>query len=136
MPRRFHRGTNVMIDRRARLAGAVVATYPVTLLITSREGDTVNLTEVAEACFLKVVRAFGIKALRLLPIVLPGFETLLVAVVRSRVGTVENVLTIAKRIVAKGPSITEWTIESRITSNDYLAPGLCLSRARGNKRNS
>ena len=125
------------IGRNAGLAGPVVAAYPVTLLITSREGDTVNLTKVSEACLLKVVRALGIKALRLLTILPTGFETLLVAMVRSRVGATKHVLAVTIWIVAKGPSITEWPVESRITSNDYhSAPGLRFSRARGNKSNS
>src|SRR6185295_12641594 len=74
------------LDRSKRgLAGAIVAAYPVTLSITSREAGTVNFTEVAEACLLEVVRTLGIEALRLLTIVPSGFEALLVAVVCGRV---------------------------------------------------
>src|SRR5258706_12897233 len=112
------------MDRSASLAGAIVAAYPVTLPITSREAGPVNFTEVAEACLLEVVRALGIKALRLLTIVPAGFETLLVTPVRSRVGTAKDVLTVAKiiaiRIVAIWipPEASIWTIESRITPNN------------------
>src|SRR4029434_10676058 len=100
------------------LTGAVVTAYAVTLPVTSREAGAINFTEVPEACLLEVVRALRLKTLRLLAIVLTGFETLLVAMVRGRVGTAEYVLTvaiiIAIRIVPIRPppeaTETEWTI--------------------------
>jgi hypothetical protein len=121
-----------------KLARAIVAAYSVTLLVTSREGGPVNLTEVAEACLLEVVRAFVAKALRFFAIVFSGLETLLVAMLRSGVSTVKDVLAVA--IVAVwitiGPS-PKATAKRTIRTNDYhSSPVLRFNRSCRNKRNS
>jgi hypothetical protein len=67
-------------------------------MITSREPSSVNFTEVTEAGLLKVMRALWIKALRLLAVIFPGLEALLVTMAGRRFSAAKHILTISTAI--------------------------------------
>src|SRR4029450_6041042 len=74
------------------VAGAFGAAPLVTILVTSREARSVNLSEVSEAGFLEVMRALGIVALVFLAIRLSGLEAIFVRLIGSLITVVKHVL--------------------------------------------
>ena len=131
-----------------QLASSLVAPYPVTILVTSRETGSVNVSKVTEACIVVVVRAFEIKAFHLLAIAFSSLEPILVALVHGRFAVAKNVVTVVATIGRPGviaPTVvtirvspasiskTKWTIDAtRVRTNNHssygLAPELCSKK--------
>src|SRR6185369_17668045 len=126
-----------------------VLSYPVTVLVSTRETSAVRFSEVAKARLLEIVGALRTVALRLLTIVLAGLETVFVRLVHSVFAVIKNVSAVvasvwrpgiispAVRITPPATSETKRTIDARVSTNNYdSAATLRLYIARGNERDA
>src|SRR5690348_8585385 len=117
------------------------AAYPVTLIVTSREAGSINISEVSKTRFLEVVRALGIKALMLPAIVLSGLEAIVIRLTASFFAVVENVVAVIPPIRTIAPAVritvrispptpiseSKRTIDAiGVRADDHDSPTLCL----------
>src|SRR5262245_8540751 len=85
-------------QRRRELAYALVLTFAVAVLITSRETRTIDFRKVPEPGVVVIVRTLGLVALRFLPVVLTSLETIFVRLGSSLFAVVENILAISHTV--------------------------------------